>query len=240
MNKVSIIVPVYINTPETLKMTINCIDDVLKTCKVKIEIIVVDDGSKFPVEKIFYKLFPQVKVITNEENLGFAKTVNRGIKSASHDLICLINNDVHLHNSNWLKLMVDKEFDITASAFGRLSLPNYEYLPGEAKKNSELSKKEFTYPVFWCALIRKIVFDKIGLLSEEFGAGFFDDVEFSYRAKKAGFKMSITEGTGIVHAYHTTFKSENIDISKQYAKNRKIFLDIIKQENKCEEKEQCQ
>lgn len=225
MSKVSVIIPVYNN----LKITIDCLGDLLKTCGCEIEIIVVDDCSKRePISKIIPKLFPQVKVITNDTNLGFAKAVNRGIKAASSDLVCLLNNDVRLSDPAWLKNMIvnlkSNDLGLTSAAFGRLSLPNYEYISGEAKLNSSINKKEFTYPVFWCVLINKMVFDKIGFLSEAYGKGFFDDVEFSYRAKKAGFKMNITEGTGVVHAYHTTFKSEGINLGEQYAKNRKIFL----------------
>ena len=61
------------------------------------------------------KLFPDVKLLINEHNVGFAKTVNKGIAAASNDLICLLNNDIALPNPGWLKKMVESvdEYDLT-------------------------------------------------------------------------------------------------------------------------------
>lgn len=223
MNKVSIVIPVY----NQLKMTIDCLKDVIKTYGVEIEIIVVDDGSKEPISKIIPKLFPDIKLITNESNMGFAKTVNRGIRSASHDIICLLNNDIRLPNSKWLKMMVDSldTFDLTAPAGGRMD-NDWNYLPVEAKKQ----KDNFSYLVGWCTTIKRKVFDKIGLIPEDFSKGFFEDVLFGYRAKKAGFVAGITEGTGVQHLYHATFKAEGYDLAKEYQEKRQIFLEIIKKE----------
>lgn len=230
MNKVSIIIPVF----NQLKMTMECLNDVIRTYGVKTEIIVVDDGSIEPINKVIPKLFPDVKLLINENNMGFAKACNKGILASSHDLICLLNNDIRLPNLGWLKTMADSmdEYDITAPAFGRLSLPQYEYLPGEVKENSKINKKEFTFAVGWCILFKREVSDAIGGLSEAYGVGFFEDVEFSYRAKQQGFTAIITEGTGVIHLYHQTFKKEGFNLAKEYQEKRKIFLDIIRKEKK--------
>jgi len=223
--KVSIIIPVY----NQLKMTIECLNDVLKTHGVGIEIIVVDDGSKEPISRIIPKLFPQIKLFKNETNMGFAKTVNKGILNSSGDLVCLLNNDVKLPNPSWLKTMVeninDYNLDMTAPAGGRMT-KGWDYIPGEAKKRGA----KFSYLVGWCLLLKRNVFDKIGLLPENFSKGFFEDVLFGYRARKAGLKMDITEGTGVEHLYHTTFKSEGFDLNKEYQEKRRIFLDIVGKE----------
>lgn len=226
MKQVSIVIPVY----NQLKMTINCLSDVLLTCGVETEIIVVDDGSKQPVSMAIKKMFPQIKVLTNETNLGFARTVNRGIRAATHDLICLLNNDIRLPNSTWLKKMVktlDSGVDITSPAFGRFN-NKWDYIPGEVKYSKDLNNKEFQYPVGWAMLVRRSVFDKIGFLPEDFGTGFWEDVLFAYMAKKVGLKMGITENTRIEHLYHQTFKAEGYNITKEYQEKRKIFLDIIR------------
>jgi len=223
MKKVSIVIPVY----NQMKVTIDCLRDLVKTYGVETEIIVVDDGSKEPISKAIPKLFPQVKVLTNEKNLGFAKTVNRGIREAQHNLICLLNNDIRLPNPKWLSTMVQSmdEFDMTAPAGGRMD-SNWNYQPGEAKTRAE----RFSYLVGWCLLVKREVFDKVGLMPENFGRGFFEDVLFSHRAKGAGFKLGITEGTNVQHLYHTTFKAEGFNLAEEYNKKREIFLDIIRKE----------
>lgn len=225
MKQVSIVIPVY----NQLKMTVECLNDVLRTSGVEIEVIVVDDGSREPVSRAIKKIFPQIKVLTNESNMGFARSVNKGIMDATHNLICLLNNDIRLPNSAWLKKMVktlDSGVDITSPAFGRLN-HKWDYIPGEIKRSEDLSDKEFQYPVGWALLVKASVFEKIGLLDTSFGHGYFEDVLFAYRAKKAGFKMDITENTKIEHLYHKTFISEGYDLTKEYQEKRKIFLDIL-------------
>jgi len=223
MEQVSIVIPVY----NQMKMTINCLRDVIRTYGVETEIIVVDDGSKEPIKRILPKLFPDIKLLINESNMGFAPTVNKGIKAASHDLICLLNNDINLPNPGWLKKMTEAmaEFDLTAPAGGRMD-KNWNYQPGEAKTR----KDKFSYLVGWCILFKREVIDEIGLIPEDFGKGFFEDVLFCYRAEKAGFKMGITEGTEVKHLYHTTFKAEGFNLTQEYQNKREIFLDIIRKE----------
>ena len=208
-----------------MKVTIDCLRDVIRTYGVETEVIVVDDGSKEPIKVAIPKMFPQVKLLVNEVNLGFARTVNKGIRASSHDLICLLNNDIRLPNPSWLKTMVEamEEFDMTAPAVGRMD-SQWNYQPGEATKRGD----KFAYLVGWCMLVKKKVFDEIGVIPEDFGKGFFEDVLFSYRAKQAGFKLGITENTDVKHLYHTTFKAEGYDLAKEYQAKRQIFLDIIK------------
>lgn len=221
--KVSIVIPIY----NQLKMSIDCINDVLRTHSADLEVIAVDDGSKEPVTMALSRVFPQIKVLTNETNLGFAKTVNKGIQVATGDYICLLNNDIRLPNPSWLKLMLDSmtDLDMTAPAGGRMD-SQWNYQPGEAKKRGE----KFAYLVGWCLLVKREVFDQIGLIPEDFGRGFWEDVLFCHRAKKAGFKLDITEGTGVQHLYHQTFKKEGFNLAQEYQNKRKIFLQIVKRE----------
>jgi GT2 family glycosyltransferase len=223
--KVSIIIPVY----NQLKMTIDCLRDVYKTYGVETEIIVVDDGSKEPVFNTLSKIFPDITVLKNDTNMGFAKTTNKGIRASTGDFICLLNNDVQLPNPGWLKIMVGEldKFDMVSPAGGKMS-SDWQYIPGEAKSN----KEKFSYLVGWCLAFKKEVIDSIGYIPENFGMGFFDDVLFCYRAKKAGFKMGIVENTGVIHKYHQTFKAEGYNLAEEYKNKREIFLDILENEKR--------
>jgi len=224
--KVSIIIPVY----NQLKLTIKCLSDVLNTCDIDFETIVVDDCSaKEPISKILPKLFPNIKLITNATNLGFAKSINAGIENSAGEFLCFLNNDTELPNPRWLKILVDamQDYDITGPAGGRLN-KNYDYLPGEAKKRGE----DFQFISFWCSMLKREVIEKIGPLPLNFQLGYWEDVYFCHMAKEAGFKMGITEGTEVKHLYHQTFKAEGFNLQEEYNKNRKIFLGLIGKENK--------
>lgn len=58
------------------------------------EIIVVDNGSSDGSPDTIEELFPEVRLIRSDENLGFAKANNIGIMASSGKYVCLINSDV--------------------------------------------------------------------------------------------------------------------------------------------------
>ena len=64
-----------------------------------LEIIVVDNYSYDNSVKMVTSEFPEVKVIANEDNCGYAKAVNQGISRARGDFICLLNPDTMVKNN---------------------------------------------------------------------------------------------------------------------------------------------
>ena len=93
----SIVIPVFGN--ENLLQ--NLLATLLPTLDDYCEVIIVDDG--FPDMKINPQNLPSdIIYISNEENLGYSKTVNVGIKNARGKYITTINSDILL-DSNWLK-----------------------------------------------------------------------------------------------------------------------------------------
>jgi GT2 family glycosyltransferase len=216
---ISVVIPAYNNGA----LTINCLNDVLKTYGVEHEVLLIDDGSTELMYKALPRLYPSVKVLRNDVNSGFIKSVNRGIQESKGDVVLLLNNDVRIADPKWLTKLVDgmngRALDM-ASVAGARTTKDWHYIPGEVYK----AKDDFTYLVGWCLAVKRKVFDKVGLLDEDFGFGFWDDVLLSYRAKQAGFKLGIVEGIGIKHLYHSTFKSSGINVQTQYTKNRDVFL----------------
>jgi GT2 family glycosyltransferase len=76
-------------------MLSHCIDSICATTKnIMYEIIVVDNGSTDGSAETVEKEFPQVKLIRNRENLGFAKANNIGIRKSTGRYVCLVNSDV--------------------------------------------------------------------------------------------------------------------------------------------------
>ncbi|MCI0474625.1 MAG: glycosyltransferase family 2 protein, partial [Anaerolineales bacterium] len=57
------------------------------------EIVVVDDCSTDDSREFLAREFPDVRVVVNEKNLGFAPSVNSGIRAARGDIVVLLNND---------------------------------------------------------------------------------------------------------------------------------------------------
>jgi GT2 family glycosyltransferase len=92
-------VSVIILNYNTFEVTCNCIRSVLaETTGCTYEIIVVDNNSSEKDPRIFLKLFPDVVLVENAVNLGFAKGNNSGLEKASGEVILLLNSDTELKN----------------------------------------------------------------------------------------------------------------------------------------------
>ena len=233
MNKVSIIIPIFITNQSLFAMTKKCLDQVKSTPHVG-EIIVVDDCSpeqKF-VKFLKNKFFPELKWIHNPKNLGFSHSVNRGMANAEYDLIMLLNNDIEFYNDRWLKLLIDymedNDLDITSIDKGCLNA-NHEYIPKNIR--GSYTGVVFDYLVAWGLLMKKKVIEEIGLFPTIFGRGFFEDTLYSRIIQKSKrFKMQAAKdigGINLKHFEHTTFKSIGINLLEEYEKKHKLYVAAI-------------
>lgn len=89
------------------EITMDCIGSIYdKTNKLSFEIILVDNNSSDDTLVSIRNSYPEVKIIKNKKNLGFAKANNQAIKDAQGKYIFLLNNDTVLKN-NALRLMFE-------------------------------------------------------------------------------------------------------------------------------------
>src|SRR5262249_1298615 len=75
----------------------------------------------------------------------------------------------------------------------------------------------------FCLLVRREVLEKIGVLDERFGKGFFEDDDFCGRARAGGFKLAVCLGVVIDHFGSRTFKALGIDAQKCLGDNFALF-----------------
>lgn len=184
--KYSIVIPTYNHCNDLLKP---CIDSILKYSKPDdIELIIVANGCTD--ETLSYLKYLEsyftVRNISNNfkytfENkpLGYSKATNLGIRLATCEKIVLLNNDVVLldqQQNQWLEQL--------NSCFIRDSKCGIGCV---VKGISEPANHDFA--VFFCVMIHRNVFNKIGLLNEEYGVGGGEDTEFCIEAERAGFTV---------------------------------------------------
>jgi len=73
----------------------NCLKSIYdKTSGIEFEVFVVDNGSKDDTPEMVKNDFPQVSLIANDYNAGFAKANNQAIKLAQGDFVLLLNQDM--------------------------------------------------------------------------------------------------------------------------------------------------
>jgi GT2 family glycosyltransferase len=95
--KLSIIIPTY-NAHEWIQ---GCLDSIKlhhPAPSHDYEIIVVDDRSSDDTVSIVRDMFPGVQLFSNEQNVGFGKTVNVGLKAATGSYVLVLNNDTWMHD----------------------------------------------------------------------------------------------------------------------------------------------
>ncbi len=94
--EVSIVIVNY----NTFELTSKCIESIyLNTTDVNYEIILVDNCSSECDPNKFIRKYPAITLVINDENGGFAKGNNIGIKQASGKFILLLNSDTKLINN---------------------------------------------------------------------------------------------------------------------------------------------
>jgi len=99
-------VSIVIISWNTRQMLDQCIKSIYATTNnIKYEIIVVDNASTDGSPEAVEEQFPQVKLIRNKENLGFAKGNNIGMRASTGRYVCLVNSDVIVQNGCIEKLV---------------------------------------------------------------------------------------------------------------------------------------
>jgi len=182
-----------------------CLSSVLNQTYTNFEIIMVDNASSDGSVEYVQEKYPSVRIIPTNENLGFARGCNVGMRASNADYIVALSNDTRVE-PNWLEELVkvaetDEMIGICGSKILLMDTPDiynsagffiiwnafiYDRAPG--KKIGKYEKLEQVDGVCAAsALYRKKMLDEIGLLDERFFFG-HDDIDLSWRAKNAGWK----------------------------------------------------
>ncbi|HHW01017.1 MAG TPA: glycosyltransferase [Clostridiaceae bacterium] len=233
--KTSIIILTYNN----LYYNKLCIESIKKyTPEGTYEIIVVDNNSTDGTVE-WLKEQKGIKLILNDENLGFPKACNQGIKASQKDNdILLLNNDV-IVTPNWLtnlKKCLYASADTGAVGLVTNSCSNYQTIPVNysnldeminfAKRNNisnEAMWEERLRLIGFCILIKNEVVRKIGLLDEMFSPGNFEDDDYSLRIRKAGYRLMLCRDSFIHHFGSVSFGKVSYSLSKLLDENRNKF-----------------
>ncbi len=208
-NKVSIVIPHY-NQKECLKVLLPSIanqtfDDY--------EVIIIDDCSpdKSVAEyiKSFIKDYKNMRLVENAENMRFVKTVNKGIKLAEGDYICLLNQDTEVKN-NFVQRNVEI-MDADPSIGGLTCIvvdkDGNNWFTGGRFKNGFMVNllddfqgiRTVDFVAGTACFYRKEVFNKIGLFDEKFFM-YHEDVDFGLRMKaKTKYKACTFAEKLVVH-----------------------------------------
>lgn len=214
-----IIIPVF----NRQDLTGNCLMSIRKnTPSLSYNLILIDNGSGESVKK-FLKDFVSTNVnaalIENRENLGWVKAVNQGIRVSSAPYICVMNNDTVVRTPEWLLKMIT-----VAESAPDIGLVN-PYFESGNYMTAGISFIEIDFCRGYCVLIKRKVVERIGLLDESYGLGYYDDDDYSVRAIKAGFRCVRANDCLVEHLRDSTFSDlfEEKKRLEMHEKNKRLF-----------------
>jgi GT2 family glycosyltransferase len=229
-----------------------CLDSLRRQTYPLLEILLVDNGSTDGTAAWAAETQPQVQVTRLENTVSLAAAINTGVRSARGDYFLLLNPDVALERQaiHWLVATAQQNADCgavaaklkfswapgfinglgnTAGAFhwgadiglGHLDLGQLDDL------------KEVPSVCFAGALVTRQAWESAGPLDEGFPM-YYEDIEWSYRARLSGYRVLACPQAVIYHALgqrqHT---GKTLDLSQEKLRNvvygRRRFAGLIQE-----------
>jgi GT2 family glycosyltransferase len=211
---ISVVIPNY-NGQELLKKNLPKVFAELAAYKAgKTEVVVVDDKSTDESLEVLDNFQEKnLRVLVNDKNLGFAPTVNKGVKVTSAQIIILLNTDVY-PEKDFLAPLVKHFNDEKLFAVGCLdrSVENGEVVLrgrglGEWKRGflvhrrGEVDKTNTLWISGGSGAFRKSIWEKLGGFNELYAPFYYEDIDLSYRALKSGYKIAFEPKSVVVHEH---------------------------------------
>ena len=250
--KVTVVVPVH-NALADVK---NCLASLVPTLNDNVNVVLVNDGSDQECRDFLLDFVSSQSqgftLIDHVEAKGYTVSINEAVRAAPEsDYYVFLNSDTIVPR-NWLEKMVDvAETSPSIGVVGPLSnAASWQTVPvlwedgafrinvlpegvdvEEMNRRCELIAPKGVYPKTqlingFCYMVKKCVFDKIGLFDEEsFPTGYCEEDDFSLRMVDAGFVAAIATNTYVFHAKSKSFGSAtrqrlvNENQKKFYAKH---------------------
>ena len=231
----SIVIPVYGNQADLDE----CLAS-LQTCGELVkEIVVVDDCSP---EKI---TVPKgVTLIRNKANLGFSGTCNAGYAKTSGGVVVFLNSDTIVPKAGLAMLLNSLEqsgsivaagpFTNNAGHFQQID-PTYTEIANldrfaEAFASLEQEDRDIDMLVGFCLAVKRSVLEEVGLFDERFGKGTYEDNDLSYRIRRAGYRIVLSERSFIHHKGSKSLLGAGLEIGALLNENQRIYVNKWKRD----------
>ena len=203
-------------------LTERCVKSIFSNTTFPYRIVLIDNGSEEPTRRylqdISAKNPEKVRLIVNKENLGNTVAGNQGMRYSDAEYVCILDNDTIVCRG-WLSEMVKvAEGSIDAgivnpssNSFGlrKKKDESLEEFASELSRQNSGKSVEIGAAVGFCYLVKRKVINEIGCWDERFSPGYFEDTEYSMRAKKKGYKSVIALAAYVYHDEHASFKSKD-------------------------------
>jgi len=192
------------------------------------KVIVIDNASRDKTADMIQKYYPQVQLIKNLTNVGYAKAVNQGFDLCDTKYVLLLNPDIRITSPQLFSdaeacLKQGKQIAATAPLQFKSNTPQgkqinftWSYLAPNAFRvylSFLVQRRQvFTKPVrvtflnAGCLFIRRSAFEQIGKLNEKYFM-YGEEPDLFLKIKRHGFKCYLLPNAAVIHYRERSLKS---------------------------------
>jgi len=198
------------------------------------QLYVADNASTDESVAFVQATYPEIKIIRNKGNYGYAKGYNAALKDVEEEIYALVNSDVEV-TKGWLQPVIDlfeqdnetaiiqpkildyknkSYFEYAGAAGGFIDKYGYPYCRGRILETVEEDKGQYNdeAEIFWasgaCFFIRKEVYRTLRGFDEDFFAH-QEEIDLCWRAFNKNYKIRFCSGSTIYHVGGATLSSTN-------------------------------
>lgn len=215
------------------------------------KIYVADNASSDTSLEYVRENFPDVGIICNDDNYGFAKGYNVALKGLKEDVFALVNSDIEVEEG-WMDALVEefetredtaaaqprlldykdkKMFEYAGAAGGFIDRFGYPYCRGRIFTVIEEDKDQYdeNSDIFWatgaCLFVRREMFERLGGFDDDFFAH-LEEIDLCWRIHNSGQKVRYVAGSRVYHVGGATLKK--YDARKTFLNFRNSLFAIVK------------
>ncbi|HEX9653109.1 MAG TPA: glycosyltransferase family 2 protein [bacterium] len=227
---VSIIIP-HFNGKEILS---RCLDSLATTEYANKEIIVVDNASTDGSADEVRRAHPEIRLVRNRENRGYAGGCNSGLPSAHGEYLLFLNNDTEVE-PNWLTNLIEfceqdhriaacqpkllsghnrAVFDYAGAAGGEIDIFGYPFARGRIFFTCERDDGQYDGggDIFWASgaaiIVRKVALQRVGSFDEDFFAH-MEEIDLNWRFHLAGYRVLAAPSARVYHNAGSTLQPDS-------------------------------
>ena len=198
------------------------------------EVVIVDNASTDDSVAFLAEHFPQLRVILNDDNYGFAKGYNLGLRQIEAKYYCLLNSDIEV-TPHWTEPVIAQmeadeqiaavqpkllsyhqrtQFEYAGAAGGFIDKYGYPFCRGRFFDVLEEDKGQYdsVMRIFWATgaalFVRSEIFHQLGGLDDDFFAH-MEEIDFCWRINNAGYKIMFNPDSVVYHIGGGTLPKEN-------------------------------
>ena len=245
-SSVSIVIPHWNN----LDVLSECLESISNTDFENFETIVVDNASTDNSVASVRSNYPNVKLIENDKNYGYAGGCNIGAEAASGDFLIFLNNDT-VQEKDWISNLIktinsdDKiaavqpkilnyynrnVFDYAGGSGGHMDIYCFPFARGRIFSFQENDEGQYNNKekCFWssgtCFMVRRELFQKAGGFDDSFFAH-MEEIDLCWRLYAMGFEVWVEPDSVVYHKNALTLPMYSH--KKYYLNHRNSLLMLL-------------